>query len=91
MLCSCQYNPRVDLHPVEQTGFVDLAKANSMSAIPAQLSAEVLSYNGIDDPNSIVGRPADVFEAGQAGKFVAARAKAAKAAADASKGDPKSE
>lgn len=91
MVVECVYNPAVDLHPVDQTGYVDLAKANSMSAIPAQLTAEALSFNGIDDPNSICARPADVFEAGQAGKAIGARAEAAKAAANASKAAPKTE
>lgn len=72
MRCSCVYDPVRDIQAVSQTGAVDLAKANAMSSIPASLSAEQLSYNEIDDPRSIAGRPSDVFEAAQASKAITA-------------------
>lgn len=65
-----KFNPVRDVQAVEPAGFVDLAKANSMNAIPATLAADDLSYNEIDDPRSIGGRPSDVFEAAQASKAI---------------------
>lgn len=70
MFQECKFNPKTDIKAVEQTGWVDLAKANSMNSIPAQLQANDLSFNGIDNPNSIAGRPADIFEAGQAARAI---------------------
>lgn len=62
------YDPIRDQRAVDQTGFVDLAKANSLGSVPANMVGAELSYNGIEDPNSIGFRPADVFEATQAAK-----------------------
>lgn len=67
---SCKFDPVKDIQAVEQTGWVDLAKANAMNSIPAQLQAADLSYNGVEDPNSIAGRPSDLFEAAQAHKAI---------------------
>lgn len=69
MLCeNISYNPVCDIAPVDQTGFIDLAVAHSMNSVPAMLNAEALEYNEIEDPNSIVFRPSDDFEAMQAGR-----------------------
>lgn len=70
-IVDCKYDPVRDIEAVTQTGYIDLAKANAMSSIPASLSAEQLMYNEIDDPRSIAGRPSDVFEAAQASKVIA--------------------
>lgn len=71
MRCVCKYDPVRDIRAVSQTGYVDLAKANALSSVPASISAEQLSFNEIDDPRSIAGRPSDVFEAAQAAKVIA--------------------
>lgn len=68
MVCELYFNPERDIQAVEQTGYVDLAKANSMNSIPANIDGSDLSYNRIEDPNSIAGRPSDVFESYQASK-----------------------
>lgn len=59
------YDPVRDVAPVEQVGFIDLVKASQSNSIPANLTADELSYNGIDDPRSIAGRPRNSFEAAQ--------------------------
>lgn len=64
------FNPLRDVKAVEQTGFVDLAKANAMNSLPSQIQSSPLSYNLIDDPRSIAGRPSDVFEAAAAAKAI---------------------
>lgn len=71
MVQECVYNPVTDFAPVEQSGYIDLAAANAASSIPADIANSELRYNEIDDPNSIAGRPSDVFEAAQASKVIA--------------------
>lgn len=64
------YDPVRDVAPVEQDGFIDLVKASQSNSIPANLSADELSYNGIEDPRSIAGRPRNNFEAAQMSKVI---------------------
>lgn len=54
-----EYNP--NLHTVAQYGFVDLRVASSTGVVPANLEDTMQFPNGIEDPNSIIGRPDDVF------------------------------
>lgn len=58
-----RYNPAVDLQPVSQTGFIDLCDAIVSGVVPSQLPDSEEVYNGIEDPESILGKPSDVFEA----------------------------
>lgn len=71
MVQECFYNPISDVAPVEQSGYIDLAAANAASSIPSDIANSELRYNEIDDPNSIAGRPSDVFEAAQASTVIA--------------------
>lgn len=57
------YNPRTDLKPVEPFGFIDLKDALANSAVPSQLPDSDTDYNGIENPESILGKPTDVFDA----------------------------
>lgn len=57
------FNPQRDKTPVSQTGFIDLKSAMVNNVIPSQIAESEDSYNGIDDPASILGKPRDVFEA----------------------------
>lgn len=75
---NCVYNPDFDIQAVDQTGYVDLAKAHSTGSVPAILDVDSLEYNEIDDPNSIVARPSDEFDAMQTGKALLARVKTSK-------------
>lgn len=59
-----------DVKKVEPFGFVDLVKANVTGSIPANIAPDQLSFNEIDDPNSIGARPSDTFEAMQAAKVI---------------------
>lgn len=71
MVQECNFNPVCDIAPVEQSGFIDLAAANAASSIPAGIANQELSFNEIDDPNSIGGRPSDEFEAAQMNSVIA--------------------
>ncbi len=57
------YNPLVDVSPVSQTGYVDLKAAFYNGSVPSDLDSSSISYNEIDDPDNIIGRPEDIFEA----------------------------
>ena len=63
MLCECKYNPTVDICPVDQFGFVDLVECLSKGEIPSTISDTEMTYNEIDDPSTIIGKPRDNFEA----------------------------
>lgn len=63
MVQDCKYNPTTDITPVSQTGFIDLAECFRNSAVPTMIDDSDVAYNGIEDPASILGKPADVFEA----------------------------
>ena len=57
------FNPVRDLKPVEPFGFIDLKDALANNAVPSQLPDSDTDYNGIDNPESIMGKPRDVFDA----------------------------
>ena len=57
------FDPIRDKTPVSQTGFIDLKSAMVNNVIPSQIADTEDSYNGIEDPVSILGKPRDVFEA----------------------------
>lgn len=59
----CNFDPVRDLHPVDQFGFIDLKTALDSSIVPSQMPESDTDYNGIDDPEKILGKPHDVFEA----------------------------
>lgn len=58
-----RYNPIKDMSPVSQTGFIDLCDAMVSGVVPSQLPDSDEVYNGIEEPESILGKPSDVFEA----------------------------
>lgn len=57
------YDPEKDLNPVDPYGFINLAEAYEKGSVPTVVADEVANYNGIDDPESIIGTPHDIFEA----------------------------
>lgn len=59
----CTFNPECDLKEVEPFGFVDLKNAFVERCVPSQVGESDSDYNGIDNPDSILGKPADVFDA----------------------------
>lgn len=59
----CVYDPVRDIAPVEQFGFIDLKTALSESIVPSQMPESDSDYNGIEDPDKILGKPHDIFEA----------------------------
>lgn len=58
----CPYNPVRDLAPVEQFGFIELKDALANSIVPSQMPESETDYNGIDEPDKVLGKPHDIFE-----------------------------
>lgn len=52
-----------DIKEVDQFGFVDLGLCIQTGSVPSDVTASVSNYNGIEDPQSIIGSPSDIFEA----------------------------
>ena len=59
----CFFDPVRDIAPVEQCGFIDLKSALANSVVPSVMPDSDVDYNGVDDPDSIIGTPRDIFEA----------------------------
>lgn len=75
----CEYDPQVDIEEVDQFGFVDLRAAYETHTIPGDLTASEESFNGVEDPDSLLGRASDVFDSIRKGQ----RVENSKAAAEA--------
>lgn len=71
------FDPRRDVAPVEQFGFIDLKTALESSVVPSQMPDSDTDYNGMEDPEQILGKPHDVFEAIETQKALEAAAAAA--------------
>lgn len=59
----CIFNEKTDNHQVDQFGFVNLAESLKNGVVPSEIADSEPSYNEIDDPSTIYGKPHDVFEA----------------------------
>lgn len=57
------YDPEKDLAPVDPFGFINLADAWLNHNVPTTVNDEIVNYNGIDDPESMLSTPKDIFEA----------------------------
>lgn len=65
---SLPFDPVRDIAPVDQFGFIDLKSALAESVVPSQMPESDTDYNGIDEPDKVLGKPHDVFEAMDAQK-----------------------
>lgn len=74
---NCPFDPVRDLHPVDQFGFIDLKTALDQSIVPSQMPESDTDYNGIDDPQQVLGKPRDIFEAIDSQNAIEAAASAA--------------
>lgn len=59
----CEFNPLCDVREVQTFGYLDLADIMRTGIIPSNLPASQLQFNGIEDPQSILGSPCDTFDA----------------------------
>lgn len=64
MLTVSVYDPKKDIQQVDQFGFVDLNNSIANGFVPNDLGSFEADFDGTDiDPESIVGKPSDRFEA----------------------------
>lgn len=76
IVTDCHYDPQRDLTPVDEFGFIDLKSALENSVVPSQMPESETDYNGIDEPQKILGKPHDIFEAMDTQKALEAAASA---------------
>ena len=62
-----------DMTEVDPYGWCDLAEAYANGVVSPALTAAELNMNNIDDPESIVGKPSDEFDAIRLQNFVRER------------------
>ena len=62
-VASFGYDALKDLHPVDPMGFINLRDAFENHNVPTNVADDVANYNGIEDPESMLGTPKDIFEA----------------------------
>ena len=75
----CKYSKITDLGEASQSGAVDLSELLAHGVVPSNLNVTAESFNDIEDPKAVFGRPSDQFEAISMTKTLNARAKAAQA------------
>lgn len=63
MRTTLKFDKNKDFREVENYGYVDLIKCLQTGAVPADVTGSMSSFNGIEDPTSIIGTPTDVFDA----------------------------
>ena len=83
MDCICKFDKFRDVAEASQSGFVDLSDLLKNHILPGNLDVNSGSFNDIDDPQAVFGRPSDNLEAMTIGKTLEARARAAEAAKEA--------
>lgn len=52
-----------DVQEVDQSGYLDLATAYMNGVVSGDINPDQLTFNQIEDPSSIMGRPSDEFDA----------------------------
>lgn len=52
-----------DMNEVDQFGYLNLCEAYVTGTVSGDINPDQLSFNDIDDPSSIIGRPVDEFDA----------------------------
>lgn len=64
------YNPEVDLQEVDQFGFVNLAECYEKGIIPGSLDFTDESFNGVQNPGTLISRSQDVFDGLRKAEYV---------------------
>lgn len=57
-----KFNPDVDIQEVEQFGFVNLGEAFEKGIIPGGIDLTDESFNGCQNPGTLISRNMDVFD-----------------------------
>lgn len=59
----CHYDPVRDISPVVASDIIDLSQALIDGIVPDNVIAPDAEFDGTEEPESIIGRPANEFEA----------------------------
>ena len=59
---SFAFDKLCDMQEVDQFGYIDLASAYTNGVVSGDVNPDQLSFNMIEDPASILGRPSDEFD-----------------------------
>lgn len=70
--------PITDVSPVDQFGFLDIRKTFESGSIDGNVSIRDESFNGVMDPDTLLNRPLDQFEALRQLNFVRESLRASK-------------
>lgn len=57
------FDKKKDISEVDQFGYIDLSQALSTGTVDSSLKIDEKTFNNIDDPGSILGKPEDAFQA----------------------------
>lgn len=75
----CPFLPLTDIHPVDQFGFLNVREVYESGTIDGNVTIRDESFNGVVDPDALLNRPLDQFEALRQMQYVRESLKAAKA------------
>lgn len=64
------FNPEVDLQEVDQFGFVNLNEAFENGIVPSFADASDESFNGVQNPGTLIPRHQDVFDGLRKAEYV---------------------
>lgn len=67
------FDKRRDMEEVDQFGWLNLTDAYSHGVVPADLRATEGEFAPVENVESMIGRPADEFDAIRMGKFIKER------------------
>lgn len=67
------FDKRKDMEEVDQFGWLNLTDAYANGVIPADLRATEGEFAPVENAESMIGRPADEFDAIRMGKFIKER------------------
>lgn len=59
----CKFDPVRDVRDVDTGCIIDINDILRTGVVPSSINSAPLSYNGIEDPTTIIGRPSDTFDA----------------------------
>lgn len=58
----CSFDKTKDNHDVDNFGYINLAEAYANGVVNSDINDVDVSYNEIDDPSTIIGKPQDIFD-----------------------------
>lgn len=82
------YVVNVDISEVDQFGIIDLRAAFVNHVVPENVALSDESFNNVEDAQTLIGRPTDVFDAIRKAEYVSKRAASAAATTEGAAATP---